>query len=124
MLSSAFFFAFGCGTSPKQEISQAEIDAKIEAARKTDSLLNVSEQVEEARNLTQAFSGIHVHALGGSGNLAFDAHQDPQQTRLMIRGFAALAENYSENAQRIEEARRQMIRNFQEKQEEENRRAY
>jgi len=128
LLPSMIFLVFGCFDSPKQELTQDEINARIEAkreaARKADSLLNSSRQIEEARNLSQAFAGIHVHGLGGSGNLAFDAHQDPEQTRRMIRSYAILAEKYKENAPRIEEARRKMIRNFQEAQEEENRRLY
>lgn len=115
-------FAFGC-SSQKQELSQAEIDAQIEAVRKTDSLLNSSKKVEEAKNLTQAFSGIHNH-ITGTGNLAFDAHQDPVKTRRMIENYAKLAEMYKENAPKVEEARRKMIEKHKEAQRQEAARIY
>jgi hypothetical protein len=123
LLFSVFLLSFACNP-PKQGLSQEELEAKIEAARKTDSLLNWSKGIEDARGLSLVFSGVHAHGIMGTGNLAFDAHQDPEQARLMIRGFATLAENYKENVTKIEEARRQMIRDFQKAQEEENRRIY
>lgn len=113
---------FGCN-SPKQEISQAEIDAKIEAARKTDSLLSSSKKLEESKNLSQAFMGVHGHTMG-TGNPAFDAHQDPVKTQQMIRNYARMAERYKENAPKIESARRKMIERHREMQKEEAARVY
>jgi len=118
----AFLLIFGCAS--KTELSQDEIDARVEAARKADSLLNSSKKIEEQRNLTQTFSGIHAHGLMGSGNLAFDAHQDPEATRRMIRNYARLAEDYKKIAPKIEENRRKMIQAFKESQKEEERRIY
>ena len=124
MCVSILILAFGCN-SPKQELSQAEIDAKIEAARKTDSLLNSSKKLEETKNLSQAFSGIHGHSgLMGTGNLAFDAHQDPEKTRMMIRNYARMAERYKESAPKIESARRKMIERYKEAAAEEAARVY
>jgi hypothetical protein len=120
---SAILLIFACVNSPKQEISQAEINARAEAARKADSLLSSSKKMEEQKNLTQAFSGIHAHTMG-SGNLAFDAHQDPEATRRLIRNYALLAERYRESAPKVEEARRKMIQEYQKAQEEEKRRIY
>jgi len=96
---------------PKKEISQAETDAQAEAARKSDSLINSSKKVIENKNLTQSFAGIHSH-IYGSGDLAFDAHQDPVKTRRMIRNYAKLAEKYREYAPKIEEARRKMLESY------------
>ena len=124
LLFSVFLLLFGCVNPPRPQLSQDEIDAKIEAARKTDSLLNLSQQIEESRNLAQAFAGIHVHGLGGSGNLAFDAHQDPDRTRQILLEYEKLAERYAGSEPKIREARLQMIRNFQEEKEEEMRRIY
>jgi hypothetical protein len=124
---SLFFFAFllllGCADSPKQELTKEEVAARAEAARRADSLINWSRQLEEDRNLSQAFSGIHTHIMG-SGNLAFDAHQDPELNRRMVRASAAIAEQYRKTAPKVEEARRQMIQAFQEAQREEERRVY
>jgi len=121
---SAILLIVGCGNFSKQEISQDEINARLEAARKADSLLNLSKTIEEERNLTQVFSGIHAHGIMGSGNLAFDAHQDPEATRRLIRNYALLAERYRESAPQVEEARRKMIQAYQEAQREEQRRIY
>jgi molecular chaperone DnaK (HSP70) len=120
---SVFLLIFGCFSSSEKELSQEEIDAKIEAARKTDSLLSSSKKVEESKNLTQSFAGVHGHLMG-TGNLAFDAHQDPVKTRRMIRNYAKLAERYRENAPKVEEARRKMIKAYQDAQKEEAERIY
>jgi len=119
----AFFLFFGCSLQPKKEISQAEIDAQTEAARKSDSLINSSKKVIEDKNLTQSFAGIHSH-IYGSGNLAFDAHQDPVKTRRMIKNYAKLAEKYKEAAPRIEEARRRMLESYRESVRQEEARIY
>ena len=71
------FLLLGCFATQKQDVSQEELAARIEAVRKSDSLINYSKDVMETRNLAQAISGVHTHGIMGSGNLAFDAHQDP-----------------------------------------------
>ena len=119
----AAFLVLGCSLQSKKEISQAEIDAQAEAARKSDSLINSSKKVIEDKNLTQSFAGIHSH-IYGSGNLAFDAHQDPVKTRRMIRNYAKLAEKYKEYAPRIEEARRRMLESYKESVRQEEARIY
>jgi hypothetical protein len=118
-----FFMLLGCLNQPKKEVSQEEINAQIEAARKTDSLLNSSKKVMENKNLTQSFMGIHNHLMG-SGNLAFDAHQDPIKTRRMIRNYAKLAERHKEYAPKIEEARRKMLEAYRKSAKEEEARIY
>lgn len=119
----AAFLLLGCSLQPKKEISQAEINAQAEAARKSDSLINSSKKVIENKNLSQSFSGIHSH-IYGSGNLAFDAHQDPVKTRRMIRNYAKLAEKYKEYAPKIEEARRRMLESYRESVKQEEARIY
>jgi hypothetical protein len=119
----AMFLLFGCLGQSKVELSQEEIAAQAEAARKTDSLLNSSKKVMDTKNLTQSFSGVHNH-LTGSGNLAFDAHQDPEKTRRMIRNYAILAEKYKANAPKAEEARRKMIESYMKSVREEEARIY
>lgn len=119
----AAFLLSGCLSSPEKEISQAEIDAQAEAARKSDSLMNFSKKVMENKNLTQSFTGIHSHLMG-SGNLAFDAHQDPVKTRRMINNYAKLAEKYKEYAPKIEEARRKMLESYKESVKQEEARIY
>jgi len=124
LLFSVFLLLFGCVNPPRPQLSQDEIDAKIEAARKTDSLLNLSQQIEESRNLAQAFAGIHVHGLGGSGNLAYDAHQDPVETQRMLKFYNLIAEVNKEKFSLAEDARRQALINHREAKEEEMRRIY
>ncbi|MCL2845792.1 MAG: hypothetical protein FWE23_10165 [Chitinivibrionia bacterium] len=126
-LHSLFLLFFGCGNNSVQQysrLSQVEIEARIEAARLADSLLNFSSIMEEERDLSGAFSGVHVHGLRGSGNLAFDAHQDPAATRRLLQSSAILAERYREMAPQVEEARRRMIASFNEARKEEERRLY
>ena len=119
----AAFLLLGCSFQSKKEISQAEITAQAEATRKSDSLINSSKKVIEDKNLTQSFAGIHSH-IYGSGNLAFDAHQDPVKTRRMIKNYAKLAEKYKEAAPRIEEARRRMLESYRESVRQEEARIY
>jgi maltooligosyltrehalose synthase len=118
-----FLLLFGCFDAKEKKLSQEEIDAQTEAERKTDSLVNFSKKVIETRNLTQSFSGVHNHIMG-SGNLAFDAHQDPVKTRRMIENYAKLAERYKEYAPKIEEGRQKMIKAYKEAQKEEEKRVY
>jgi len=120
---SAAFLLLGCSLQPKKEISSAEIAAQAEAARKSDSLINSSKKVIENKNLAQSFAGVHNH-IYGSGNLAFDAHQDPVKTRRMIKNYAKLAEKYKEFAPKIEEARRKMLESYRESVKQEEARIY
>jgi len=127
-LLSLIFLFLGCvDNSSVQEYSQltqAQIDARIEAARLADSLLSYSSALEEQRDLSSSFAGIHRHGLMGSGNLAFDAHQDPEATRRLLQSYAILADRYREMAPQIEEARRRMIAEFNAARKEEERRLY
>jgi len=126
LLLSLFFLIVGCANSAKpiSEPTQAETDARREAARLADSLLNFSSLAEEELGLSGAFVGVHTHGIRGSGNLAFDAHQDPAATRRLLQNYALLAERYREAAPKVEEARRRMIAAFNEAQREEERRLY
>ncbi|MDR0305179.1 MAG: hypothetical protein LBH98_10520 [Chitinispirillales bacterium] len=119
----ALFLLIGCLKQPKKELSQEEKATQTEAARKADSLINFSKKVIETRDLAQSFAGIHNHLMG-SGNLAFDAHQDPVKARRMMKNYAKLAERYREYAPKVEEARRKMIQSYKESVKEEEARIY